>query len=65
MDPDYDPHYEIFEFDTVTGQWVVVDRMMQPRMQHAISVVPNGEQFCTTAPQYISLGNLLMFMDEK
>lgn len=24
MDPEYNPRYEIFEFDTVTGQWMLV-----------------------------------------
>ena len=63
--PDYNPLYEVWEFDTVTGQWGLVDRMMQPRYQHTVTVVPDGEQFCTHTPQYLSLGTLLQFMDKK
>jgi len=39
---DYD---EIFEFDPLTGQWKLVDRMIQARSYHAISVV-NVEGLC-------------------
>ena len=61
--PAWDPLYEVLEFDTVTGQWGLVDRLMQPRYQHAVTVVPDGEQFCASSPQSISLGTLLMFLD--
>ena len=63
--PTYSPLYDVLEFDTVTGQWGLVDRLMQPRYQHTLSVVSDGEQYCTDTPQYLSLGTLLMFMDKK
>ena len=59
--PEYNPLYEVFEFDTVTGEWAVVDRLIQPRYQHQVTVVPDGEQFCTDT-QDMSLGTLLMFL---
>ena len=36
---------EILEFDPLTGQWKLVDRMIQARYFHAISVV-NVEGLC-------------------
>lgn len=62
MDPAYNPLYEIFEFDTVRGQWALVDRLMQPRYQHTVTVVNDGAQYCTST-QHISLGTLRMFLD--
>ena len=30
---------DILEFDPLTGQWELLDRMIQPRRYHAVSVV--------------------------
>ena len=62
IDLDWDPRYEIWEFEKVTEQWVVVDRMMQPRYQHAITLVSDAAQYCSST-QRISLGTLLMFLE--
>ena len=40
---------EILEFDPLTGQWKEMDRMIQRRSYHAVSVVNYGEvaQYCS------------------
>ena len=39
---------DILEFDPLTGQWKLVDRMIQGRGRHAVSVIKYSEvaQFC-------------------
>ena len=39
---------DILEFDPLTGQWELVDRMIQARWYHAVSVIKYSEvdQFC-------------------
>ena len=37
---------DILEWDPNTLQWVVLDKMIQPRYHHAISVVSDAEQLC-------------------
>ena len=43
------PSDDILEFDPLTGQWKEVDRMIQARSSHAVSVVNYSEvwaQYC-------------------
>ena len=46
----YDGSYtysdEILEFDPLTGQWKLVDRMIQARAGHGVSVINNFGSFC-------------------
>ena len=44
----YDGHYsnEILEFDPLTGQWELVDRMIQARSSHAVSAVTMESGLC-------------------
>ena len=39
---------EILEFDTITEEWKLVDRMIQGRYKHAASVIKYSDvaQFC-------------------
>ena len=37
---------DILEFDPLTGQWKLVDRMIQARQYHAVSVVDFEEGIC-------------------
>jgi len=37
---------DILEYDPLTGQWQLVDRMLQARDGHAISVISNFEFLC-------------------
>ena len=37
---------DILEWDPDTLQWRVLDKMIQPRYHHAISVVSDAEQLC-------------------
>jgi len=48
INEDYSYSDEILEFDPLTGQWKLVDRMIQARAAHAVSVVDHSEvaQFC-------------------
>ena len=49
----YDGSYsdEILEFDPLSGQWKLVDRMIQARDSHAVSVVKYNmvAQYCNWA----------------
>ena len=40
--------YDVLEFEPLTGQWKEVDRMIQARWYHAVSVIKYSEvdQFC-------------------
>ena len=44
----YDGSYldDILEFNPLTGQWELVDRMMQPRLYHAVSVINFESELC-------------------
>jgi len=42
----YDYLDDILEFDPLTGQWELVDRMIQARNYHAVSVINNFESLC-------------------
>ena len=44
----YDGSYydEILEFDPVNGQWKMVDRMIDPRAEHAVSVIDYESVLC-------------------
>ena len=44
----YDGSYydEILEFDPLTGQWELVDRMIQARADHAVSVINFESGLC-------------------
>ena len=37
---------EILEFDPLTGQWELVDRMLQSRTWHAVSVINFEPELC-------------------
>ena len=37
---------EILEFDPLTGQWELVDRMIQTRYEHAVSVTTFESGLC-------------------
>ena len=37
---------EILEFDPLTGQWELVDRMIQAREYHAVSVINFESELC-------------------
>ena len=37
---------EILEFDPVNGQWKMVDRMIDPRAEHAVSVIDYESVLC-------------------
>ena len=37
---------EILEFDPLTGQWELVDRMIQARAYHAVSVINFESGLC-------------------
>ena len=37
---------EILEFDPLTGQWKLVDRLIQARQYHAVSVVTIESGLC-------------------
>ena len=37
---------EILEFDPLTGQWELVDRMIQTRESHAVSVINFDSGLC-------------------
>ena len=37
---------EILEFDPLTGQWELMDRMIQAREQHAVSVINFESELC-------------------
>ena len=37
---------EILEFDPLTGQWDLVDRMIQARAEHAVSVIDFESKLC-------------------
>ena len=37
---------EILEFDPLTGQWKLVDRMIQARVYHAVSVINFESGLC-------------------
>ena len=37
---------EILEFDPLTGQWELVDRMIQARSSHAVSAVTMESGLC-------------------
>ena len=40
-------HYDdILEFDPLTGEWKLVDRMIQGRHDHAVSVVNFESDLC-------------------
>ena len=40
---------DILEFDPLTGQWKLVDRMIQARMSQAVSVITFDSGLCVTA----------------
>ena len=44
----YDGSYsdEILEFDPLTGQWKLVDRMIQARVFHAVTVINFESGLC-------------------
>ena len=42
----YDGSDEILEFDPLTGEWKLVDRMIQARGDHAVSVVNFDSELC-------------------
>ena len=37
---------DILEFDPLTGQWELVDRMLQSRTWHAVSVINFEPELC-------------------
>ena len=37
---------DILEFDPLTGQWELVDRMIQARRYHAVSVINFESELC-------------------
>ena len=37
---------EILEFDPLTGQWKLVDRMIRARIYHAVSVINVKSELC-------------------
>ena len=37
---------DILEFDPLTGQWKLVDRMIQARERHAVSVITFDSELC-------------------
>ena len=39
-------HDEILEFDPLTGQWKLVDRMIQARRGHAVSTITFESELC-------------------
>ena len=45
-DDSYTYYDEILEFDPLTGQWKLVDRMIQARGYHAVSTIDFDEGLC-------------------
>ena len=47
---------EILEFDPLTGQWKLVDRLIQARVNHAVSPITYSEfsHFCKTEEWEVS-----------
>ena len=41
---------EILEFDPITGQWRLVDEMLQGRKDHAVSIVDFAPGLCQASP---------------
>ena len=41
-----DLHDEILEFDPLTGEWKLVDRMIQARNKHSVSVINFDSGLC-------------------
>ena len=41
---------EILEFDPLTGQWKLVDRMIQNRSNHAVAVINYEPGLCVEPP---------------
>ena len=37
---------DILEFDPLTGQWKLVDRMIQARRRHAVSIITFESKLC-------------------
>ena len=44
--PGFTYYDEILEFDPLTGQWKLVDRMIQARYDHALSVINFESGLC-------------------